>query len=243
MIDIHCHILPGLDDGAGNMSDSIEMAELAVSSGIKSIVATPHCNIPGGYHNYWSLTLQDEIKELQSELNKRKIPLTIYCGQEVFLASGFTELLHQGKLITLNFSRYMLVEFDMHESANVAYRKLQQIISDGYVPIVAHPERYGFVAEQKDSIYRMKDLGALLQVNKGSLKGRFGKKEMNIALEIVETFQADFIASDGHSQYSRTPNLADVHEFVSETFSYDYGDLLFNVNPQRVLNNEKIYSF
>lgn len=243
MIDIHCHILPGLDDGAGNMSDAVEMAELAASSGIKSIIATPHTNIPGGYHNYWSLSMQDDIKVLQTEINKNNIPLTIYCGQEVFLASGFMELLHQGKLITLNRSRYMLVEFDVYENADVAYRKLQQLISEGYVPIVAHPERYGFVNEQTDAVYRMKDLGALLQVNRGSLKGRFGIKEKETATKIVETFQADFIASDGHSQYSRTPYLAGVHEFVSETYSSDYGDLLLKVNPQRVLNNETIYSF
>ncbi len=243
MIDIHCHILPSLDDGAGNMSDAVEMADLAASSGIKSIIATPHCNIPGGYRNYWGLSMEEEIKIFQSEINRRNIPLTIYCGQEVFLASGFMELLRQGKFMTLNRSRYILVEFDMRERANVAYRKLEQLISEGYVPVVAHPERYEFVWEQKESVYRMKDLGALLQVNKGSLKGRFGKKEMNTAIEIVETFQADFIASDGHSQYSRTPYLADVHEFVSETYSSDYGDLLLKINPQKVLNNETIYSF
>lgn len=243
MIDIHCHILPGMDDGAGNMSDAIEMAECAASTGIKRIIATPHSNIPGGYRNYWGLSMQHDIKILQDEINQRNIPVTIYCGQEVFLASGFMELLHEGKLITLNQSRYMLVEFDMRERADVAYRKLQQLISAGYIPIVAHPERYEFVNEQKDAVYRMKDLGALLQVNKGSLKGRFGKKEMNTAIEIVETFQADFIASDAHSQYSRTPYLADVHEFVSETYSSDYGDLLLKVNPQKVLNNETIYSF
>lgn len=243
MIDIHCHILPGLDDGAGNMSDAVEMADLAVSCGIKSIIATPHSNIPGGYHNYWSLSLEEDIKVLQSEINKRNIPLTIYCGQEVFLASGFMELLHKGNFMTLNRSRYILVEFDMLEQANVAYRKLEQLISEGYVPIVAHPERYEFVWEQKESVYRMKDLGALLQVNKGSLKGNFGKNEMDAAIEIVETFQADFIASDAHSQYSRTPYLADVHEFISETYSSDYGDLLLKVNPQKVLNNETIYSF
>lgn len=243
MIDIHCHILPGLDDGAGNMSDAIEMAELAASSGIKSIIATPHSNIPGGYHNYWGLSMQEDIKSLQAEINRRNIPLTIHCGQEVFLASGFMELLHKGNFMTLNKSRYILVEFDIFEQANVAYRKLEQLISEGYVPIVAHPERYEFVWEQKDSVYRMKDLGALLQVNKGSLKGRFGKNEKEAAIEIVETFQADFIASDAHSQYSRTPYLADVHEFISEAYSSDYGDLLCRINPQRVLNNEIIYSF
>lgn len=243
MIDIHCHILPGLDDGAGNMSDAIEMAQLAVSSGIKGIIATPHCNIPGSFHNYWGLALEEDIRNFKRELKSRNIELSVYHGQEVFLASGFLEMLHQGKLITLNESRYMLVEFDMNERADVAYRKLQQILAEGCIPIVAHPERYGFVNEQSEAVYRMKDLGALFQVNRGSIKGAFGRTVMKKAMEILSSYQADFIATDAHSQYSRTPYLADVHEFISEEISHEYGDVLVNVNPRKVLNDEKIYSF
>lgn len=243
MIDIHCHILPALDDGAGNMSDAVEMAQLAVSSGIKGIIATPHCNIPGSFRNYWSLSLEDDVRALKQELEKRKIELSIYHGQEVFLAAGFLEMLHQGKLITLNDSRYMLVEFDMNERADVAYRKLQQILAEGCIPIVAHPERYGFVNEQSEAVYRMKDLGALLQINRGSIKGAFGRRVMKKSMEILSSYQADFIATDAHSQFSRTPQLADVHEFISEEISTDYGDVLVNVNPRKVLNDEKIYSF
>ena len=243
MIDIHSHILPGLDDGAGNLSDALEMAQLAASSGIKGIIATPHCNIPGGFHNYWSLSLEDDLRNLQNEINDRNIPLTLYPGQEVFLAPGFMDMLHQGKLITLCNSRYMLVEFDMYESATVAYRKLQQILAEGLVPIVAHPERYRFVHEQKEAIYRMKDLGALLQINRGSLKGAFGIRTKSIAKEIISSYQADFIASDAHSQYRRTPYLADVHEVICERISADYGDVLVKINPKKIITDERIYSF
>lgn len=243
MIDIHCHILPGVDDGAGNMSDALEMAELAASSGIKSIIITPHCNVPGAYHNYWNYFMNEDVENLQREIRNHNINLTVYPGQEVYLAPGFTELLKKGEFIGLNESRYMLVEFSMLEMADVAYRKLQQVIAEGYVPIVAHPERYGFVTEQQEAVYRMKDLGALLQVNRGSIKGAFGKSAMKKANEIISTFQADFVASDAHSQYSRTPYLADVHEFISEEISTEYGDWLFKVNPRKVISNEEIFSF
>ena len=243
MIDIHCHILPGVDDGAGNMSDALEMAELAASSGIKSIIITPHCNVPGAYHNYWNYFMNEGVENLQREIRNHNINLTVYPGQEVYLAPGFAELLKKGEFIGLNESRYMLVEFGMSERADVAYRKLQQVIAEGYVPIVAHPERYGFVTEQQEAVYRMKDLGALLQVNRGSIKGAFGKSAMKKANEIISTFQADFVASDAHSQYSRTPYLADVHEFISEEISTEYGDWLFKVNPRKVISNEEIFSF
>lgn len=243
MIDIHCHILPGVDDGSGNFNDSIEMAELAAASGIRGIVATPHCNIPGVFQNHWTPKLQEVFNKLQKEVSAREIPVTLFPGQEIFLASGFLEMIKQGKLISINHSRYFLVEFKMQENASIAISKLQQMISEGYVPIVAHPERCGFVQEFGDMVYRMKELGCLMQLNKGSLKGRFGRAARDCAFDILENHDGDFIASDGHSQYSRTPYLEDVYEIICERFSSDYADFLLKDNTQRVIKNEKIYSF
>lgn len=243
MIDIHCHILPGVDDGSGNFNDSIEMAELAAASGIRGIVATPHCNMPGVFQNHWTPKLQEVFNKLQKEVSARKIPVTLFPGQEIFLASGFLEMIKQGKLISINHSRYFLVEFKMQENASIAISKLQQMISEGYVPIVAHPERCGFVQEFGDMVYRMKELGCLMQLNKGSLKGRFGRAARDCAFDILENHDGDFIASDGHSQYSRTPYLEDVYEIICERFSSDYADFLLKDNTQRVIKNEKIYSF
>ena len=243
MIDIHCHILPGVDDGSGNLHDSIEMAELAAASGIRGIVATPHCNMPGIFHNYWTPGFQERFAKLQEEISNRKIPIKLFPGQEIFLASGFLELIKQGKLISINHSRYFLVEFEPQENASIAIRKLQQMTAEGYVPIVAHPERYGFVQEQSDAVYRMKELGCLMQINKGSLKGRFGRRARNRAFDLLENRDADFIASDGHSQYSRTPYLEDSYEIVCDGFSSDYADFLLKENPRRALKNEKIYTF
>ena len=243
MIDIHCHILPGMDDGSGNFSDSIEMAQLAAASGTRAIVVTPHCNVPNLFENYWSAKMQTVFDRLQKEVDARKIPITFLPGQEIFLASDFLKLIKQGKLIPINHSRYLLVELSAYENASVALRKLQKIIAEGYVPIVAHPERYDFVHEHGDMIYRMKEMGCLIQINKGSLKGRFGYNAMKSAFDILENYDADFIASDGHSQYSRTPYLADAYEIVSERFSSDYADFLLIDNPGKVLRNERVYAF
>lgn len=242
MLDIHCHVLPELDDGAGNMSDAIEMVSLAAASGMKGIIATPHSNVPGGFRNFWSVETENKLDRLREEIKKRNIPLKLYAGQEIYLAPGFMELLREGKLITLNGSRYMLVEFSEDEHANVAYRKIQQIAAENYIPIVAHPERYGFVIEFEDAVYRMKDAGALLQVSRCSLNGMFGSVVQRVAMDIVESFHADFVASDAHSPYRRTPRLADVHEYISENISQEYADMLIKSNPEKVIVNEKIYS-
>jgi protein-tyrosine phosphatase len=199
--------------------------------------------MPNVFQNHWTPKLQEVFDKLQKEVSARKIPVTLFPGQEIFLASGFVELIKQGKLISINHSRYFLVEFKPNENASIAIRKLQQMIAEGYVPIVAHPERYGFVQEYGDMVYRMKELGCLVQINKGSLKGRFGRAAKDCAFDILRNHDADFIASDGHSQYSRTPYLEDAYEIVCEQFSADYADFLLKDNPQKVLKNEKIHVF
>ena len=243
MIDVHCHILPGVDDGSGNMSDSTEMARLASRFGTKKIIVTPHCNIDSRRRNCWDSEMENKFAALQLQLSQKNIPVEIFRGQELFLSGGFMDGLKQGKFITLNGSAYVLAELDIRESASAAYSKLHRLVSEGYIPILAHPERYGFVYEQKDAIYRIKETGSLIQVNKGSLKGSFGYRVQKAALEIIDTRQADFIASDAHSQYSRTPVLSGVHEFICENFSSEYADFLVKHNPARVIANEKIYGF
>lgn len=243
MVDIHCHILPGVDDGSGNFNDSIEMAQMAAASGIEGIVATPHCNMPDLYENQWNTSLQALFNSLQKEIAARRIPVTLFPGQEIFLTSGFLKLIKEGKLIPINYSRYFLVELDPYENASIALRKLQQLLAEGCVPIVAHPERYRFVQKQADMVYCMKEMGCLLQINKGSLKGRFGREARKCAFEILRNRDAEFVASDGHSQYSRTPYLEDAYAIICENFSSDYADFLLKENPQKILKDEKIYRF
>lgn len=240
MFDIHCHILPGIDDGSGNLNDSVEMAQLAAESGTKGIVATPHCNIPGMFENYRSTELEEKLRMLRQALAERNIPVKIYSGQEVFLSKHFEEHLKKGDFITLNNSRYMLAELDFRINEKAAVSKLEKIVSCGYVPVVAHPERYGFVIENPDAIKRICSAGGLIQLNSGSLTGEFGHFIQKTANLIVRNGLADFIASDAHSQYSRTPNLARVHELICGNLSYDYADVLFKINPVKVLNNEII---
>lgn len=240
MIDIHCHILSGTDDGSGTMRDSIEMAQIAQVSGVCGVIATPHSNLPGDPKNFWSAEMESRVTTLQMNLRRLGVNISLYPGQEIFLSSGYMEKLRDGMLIGLNHSRYLLVEFDMQEKAWSAYRKLQQISAEGYVPVVAHPERYGFVQEDMDAAIRIKEVGGLLQLNKGSLKGGFGRRAMTSAHRILKQHMADFIASDAHSPYRRTPFLAEIHEMISEQYSYEYAELLLKTNPTKVINNLEI---
>lgn len=239
MLDLHCHILPGLDDGAECMEESCEMAQLAVESGIRGVVATPHCNIPGGYRNYWSDYLRAQLPELQYHLQQKNIPLKLYMGMEVFATNDVPELLAAGKILTLNNTRYLLIEFDFEESYTRAQRILQHICDAGAIPVIAHPERYAIVQQDLAYVREIKDMGCLLQLNKGSLYGAFGRTSRRCAHKLLQNRLADTVASDAHGPYRRTPYMRDAHEVVCRDYSMEYAQLLFRDNPFRILANQR----
>ena len=243
MYDIHSHIVYGVDDGAQSLDEAVKMVEYASLHGTKGIVATPHTNVPGSFDNLWDAELLERVKELRSALKENYVDVQIFCGQEIFCTSYAIDYLKSGKVITLNNSRYPLVEFDFYEYSDSVYSKLNEIIAEGYVPVVAHPERYAFVAEDEEAAVRLKKLGCVLQINKGSLTGNFGESAFYTAQRLIEERLADVIASDSHSPYVRTTNMENVHELVSEVYSPNYADVLLDINPKRILQDREIITF
>lgn len=240
MYDIHCHLIYGVDDGSDSIEESVEMARLAIESGTDAIVATPHCNVPESYENFVSEDLISRFANIKKALKESGVPLKLYPGQEIFFGNRTLELLKQDKLMTMNNSRYVLVEFDFYEYSSSVYRKLSKMTAEGYIPIVAHPERYGFVSEEEDAAIRMKGMGCLLQINKGSLAGGFGRGARENALNMLEDRIVDFVASDAHSPYMRTTVMSDAHEMISEYFSPDYADMIFEENPYLAIHDKPV---
>ena len=240
--DIHCHILPQLDDGAFSIDETLQMAKVAASNNTGGIICTPHC-IPGRALN--TEDILSAFRQSAAELTANELPLKLALGAEIFLDRQFPKTvaaLQNGEYFTLNRSRYTLVEFDPFEDTRVVFSALEALRAAGFFPIVAHPERYEFVWEDYTFLYRLKGAGALLQVNKGSIKGAFGYDVRMITDFILNKRLADFVASDAHSPYRRTPPLQDVHEYVSLRYSPSYADQLFSSNPLAVLRNQKVHS-
>lgn len=240
MIDIHCHILHGLDDGSDNFEESVMMAQMAHSSGTRMIVATPHCNVPRSFKNQWSADIAKKIVDLNERLASEGTDIKILPGNEIFACGDFLQQLKDGKLITLNNSVYPLVEFDFYEHPKTVFQKLEQLVAEGYVPIVAHPERYEFVQYEEDAAKYIKKIGCLIQLNKGSVMGKFGRSAQHAAHAILDAHLVDIVASDAHSPYVRTPRLENAHEMIGEIYSYDYAQLLLCDNPLKVIQNRKI---
>ena len=234
MIDIHSHILPGLDDGSPSLAESLEMARMAVHSGVTAMVATPHC-ADGG-----RTEVLESWRLLRQALEESGIPLKLYPGMEIFGTEDTVRLLKEKKLLTLNGSRYPLVEFDFRATGETETLLLYSLCKAGYRPIVAHPERYGFIRRDPRLVNRWVRMGCLLQVNRGSLLGRFGRQAQAMAVELVERGFVAAVATDAHSSRSRTPWMSDVREMLTREISPLCAKMLLQENPGRILKNERL---
>lgn len=202
MIDIHAHILPWIDDGAVDIYDTLLMAQKAVDSGVMSMVATPYCNIPGLYGNYYGREYNAVFHKVCRALRDERIPLTLYPGMEVYGTAAVPMLLSQGKLITLNNSNYLLIEFDFEEDPRFAAYLLRQIREMGIRPVISHAERYEFVQTAPEIAYEWYKEGYLIQVNKSSFGGGFGEQAQKVAHQLLRDNLVSVIASDamGHTE-------------------------------------------
>ena len=240
MVDLHAHILHGVDDGAQSLRESLQMARMAVESGVRAIVMTPHCNIPGFYENYDSSELRGRFRELKDALQEENIPLKLYPGMEVFGRENLNELLRRHRLIPVNDGGYLLLEFDFEEMAYWMSFLLEEIQSAGLRPLVAHPERYRAVQEDPNLAWHWVRRGCALQVNKGSILGRFGRREQQTAELLLEHELAACVASDAHHSAFRTPHMRELADYLEQTYGRECVQLLMIDNPARILNSEDI---
>lgn len=240
MIDIHCHILPDVDDGSQTMEDSLLMAEMAARSGVDVIVATPHSNQRGRFENYESEELQQRFLELQREVEHEGIPVKLVRGTEIFASPDLPELIQSGEVISLNGSRYYLMEFAFDEAPWQIKETLEDLLSIGKVPVIAHPERYYCVQDEPNYLYEWRMMGALAQLNKGSVFGRFGSRTARAAERILRHCLVNCVASDAHGPFRRTTDLEEIDEYLMDHFPMEYRDLLLEINPERIITNRRM---
>lgn len=243
MIDLHCHILPGVDDGAAGLEVSCRMAELASGCGIDTIVATPHCNTRNAQGNYRSPELLARCRRLQQALDEAHIGVRILPGAEVLMRGDLPALLEQKRLQSLNNSRYLLVEFYFDEPPEYMLRCLHLVKKAGYVPVVAHPERYGAVQDDPGLAVYWAQNGCVLQANKGSLLGRLGQGSLRTSQTLLRRGFYAAIASDAHGCEVRTPDMRQLCAALERQYPVEYLQLLLYENPMRILHDRPIVPF
>lgn len=243
MIDIHSHILPGLDDGAADIYDTLEMISIAADSGVTAMVATPHCNIPGLYDNYFSDEYIETIHRVKEAVKREGIPVQILPGMEVFATPDLPEIIREQKIMSLNQSSYLLVEFPFDADSSYARDILNGIRAMNVRPIIAHMERYEFAQKNPQLVYEWRKKGCLIQVNKGSFLGKFGRRAREAAYQFMDHNLVSAIASDAHGPYQRTPYLHDAYAELSAEYPEEYLKILFEENPRRICENEPTIRF
>ena len=238
MIDIHTHIAFGLDDGATNVKESIEIARQAVAEGIHTIVATPHQKHPSFDHE---LSQFDNcIEVINQSLKELEIPLTILQGQEIRLYGELVDHLPvDTNLLTINNSKYVLVEFPSSSIPKYTDELFFQLLTNEYIPIIAHPERNAEIADNPDKLYRLIKNGALSQVTAGSITGAFGKNLKKLSLQLIEHQLTHFVGSDVHNNSNRNFHWRAAHQVIESKLGSDYVDLL-QQNAEYVITNKQI---
>lgn len=242
MIDIHTHIMPGIDDGADNMEESLAMAELAWDSGVSTIVVTPHSNVPGSFQNYDSKEWRSLFARLKDYLAENECRIELVTGTEIFATDHVAERIRSGALMPINDSRYYLMEIPFDADPYWAEEIWAEVLDMGKVPVIAHPERYYCIQDYPAILYEWMKMGCLSQMNKGSVFGRFGRTVKHTARELLNNNLITCVASDAHSPYMRTTFMADIRDYLLDVYGERRMERLLYRNPARILKDQVIYN-
>lgn len=239
MVDIHCHILQEMDDGAQSLSEALEMARMAVSCGVTDLVTTSHFRDERlGAH--WLQELQYQFRRLEKALAEEKIPLRLLPGAEILCTWGTVDLARDRALPTLGDTDYVLCEFYFDAEYDDMDGILEEIARAGYRPVIAHPERYGAIQREPRRVQRWFRKGYVIQVNKGSVLGAFGSRPRNAACWLLERGFVHLLASDAHSPYRRTTDLTHLKKWMTDNYPESYARLLLEENPARLIRGEEM---
>jgi len=240
MIDIHTHILPGIDDGSESFKESIEILKNASLCGVTDVVVTPHF-ILGSDYNCDNKTKRELLKELKNNIKKENINIKIHLGNEIFIDNEILKLIKKGQITTINSSKYFLFELPISNN----YKGLDEFIFEaknrGLTPILAHPERYAIFKKNPKKLFDLVENGVLLQCNIGSFFNKYNKDAKKLVTLLIKHKAVSFIASDTHSArdnlYERKNELI---KTLKKYLTDKEIDTLLIENPRRVLNKEKI---
>lgn len=236
MVDIHSHILPGIDDGAKNIEMTLEMLRVAEKDGTKSIIVTPH------YCMEFAETPYLEVKKLVCNIKKlaksEGINIDIYPGQEVYFFEEMVNSYKEGLIGTLNSSRYMLIELPMRQYDEKFLEVIYELQILGIVPILAHPERYNFIIDNPSFINKFIDENILFQMNAGSIVGQYGKNVKKTCKTLMDNNIYSFIGSDAHNTSNRNIEMTESIELIREFGESNLNE--FIDNGIKLINNEEI---
>ncbi|MBM4036918.1 MAG: hypothetical protein FJ290_00260 [Planctomycetes bacterium] len=238
-VDMHCHCLPGVDDGPATVGEAIELCNALVADGVTTVIATPH-----QLGRFDSTLTADDIRhavvELSAALSARGIPLVVEAGADVRVDERIPALLDAGRLVTLADSgRYLLLELPHDTFINIQ-PLLAEIVARGVTPVLSHPERNVFLARRPEAMSPWLEGGALLQVTAASLLGHFGPLAEQVAWHWLATGAAALVASDAHDAAARRPCMTQATEAIARRLGEPAARRVCVLNPALLLDGEPV---
>lgn len=237
--DIHSHILPSVDDGSVNLKQTRNMLEIAHEEGIIHIIATPHYGV--GCINPDVQELQKKLELVREEAKKIDPNFQIDLGNELFYSEDIIEHLKKKKALTMAGTRYVLVEFPVFESYRNIRTGLHRLLINGYLPILAHVERYEALYQSLDTIEDLIRLGVYMQMNITSILGGFTDQRSKYCKKLMDYGYIHFVATDSHSDHNREPRMIKGVNYLRKKYGIELVNLLLVKNTSQLLSNKYIY--
>lgn len=239
MIDFHSHIIPNIDDGSTSMKDTINMINEARQAGFTEIISTSHY-----IQKYYDLNcferekILDIIKKKVSE--KKEINIKLYLGSEIYFTPEIIELVKNKKASTINNTRYLLFELPMNTKPLFVKEMVYELMQNGYIPIIAHPERYSYVQENIRYIEELAGMGVLFQSNYGSIIGMYGNGAKKTLKKLLKNNLISFLGSDVHRTGQIYPKIPKALKKLRKILSIEELEKLTTLNAQKVLKDEDL---
>lgn len=236
IVDVHCHIMPGIDDGSRSMEETLKMLEIAQSEGITHMIATPH--FKSGHHNASPEKVNGLIDDVQTAADVHGIDIELFQGNEILYHDELCEEVDEGKISRMNDTDYVLVEFMPSDQYQYIRNSLDEVISEGYQPIIAHVERYSCMVNDIENVREIKRMGVEIQVNASSIMGGIGKDVKKFLHKLLKEQIVDYIGTDAHRcEGSRTPQMAECADYLYKKYDEQYVDEILYLNAMdRLLN-------
>ena len=235
MIDFHSHILPGIDDGSKNLEQSIAMVNEAKKVGFTKIISTSHY-----MENYYECNEKNR-KELLEQVQKNVNGIELCLGNEIYITNNIIELLQNGQASSINGTKYVLFEFPLITTRPMNDKEvIYRLVENGYIPIIAHPERYPFIQENPDYLFELEEMGALFQANYGSIIGMYGLKAKKTLKILLKNNLISFLGSDVHRPEQVYNKMPKIIKKLKKIISNEEFEEFTEINPEKVLKNENI---
>ena len=229
MVDIHSHILPGVDDGSESLESSLALIANEIKNGVDKIILTPHYK--SGTYDMPCVEIANRFESFKREVESRNLKVKLYLGQEIYVCDKFCDKLDSNDVLTINGTKYLLIEFNYFIEADLL-KHVSNVIKSGYIPVIAHIERYSYL--DWNILYDLKMMGALIQINSSCFVKNKNKRLMNNAINAIKENCVDFIASDIHED--RKTSIKKAYKKISKIFGKDKADELFTLNAEKYFN-------